>query len=191
MKVGLFFGSFNPVHIGHMVIANHMVEFTDLDEVWFVVSPHNPHKEKKSLLNDYQRLEMVRIAIGENHKLRACDIEFSLPQPSYTADTLIYINEKYPNHVFSLIMGMDNLETFHKWKKHKVILDNNDIYVYPRIGSTTNEFIERVNVHVITDVPIMQISATFIRKSLKDGKNVAPLLYPNVWDYLDKNNFYR
>ncbi|APD06625.1 nicotinate-nucleotide adenylyltransferase [Flavobacteriaceae bacterium UJ101] len=191
MKVGLFFGSFNPIHIGHLVIANHMVEFTTLDEVWFVVSPHNPHKKKSSLLDDYHRLEMVRIAIGENYKLRASDIEFSLPQPSYTVDTLAYINEKYPTYNFSLIMGMDNLDTLHKWKNYEVILENHEIYVYPRIGSGDNNLVEHPNIHIVEDVPIMQISATFIRKAIKDGKNIAPLLYPDVWNFLEKNNFYR
>lgn len=191
MKVGLFFGSFNPIHIGHLVIVNHMVEFTTLDEVWFVVSPHNPHKKKSSLLDDYHRLEMVRIAIGENYKLRASDIEFSLPQPSYTVDTLAYINEKYPTYNFSLIMGMDNLDTLHKWKNYEVILENHEIYVYPRIGSGDNNLVEHPNIHVVKDVPIMQISATFIRKAIKDGKNIAPLLYPDVWNFLEKNNFYR
>lgn len=191
MKIGLFFGSFNPIHIGHMVIANHMVEFTDLDEVWFVVSPHNPHKKKATLLDGYHRLEMVRIAIGKNYKLRASDIEFSLPQPSYTVDTLTYIHEKYPMHNFSLIMGMDNLETLHKWKNHEVILENYNIYVYPRIDSSNTNLGKHSNIHIVKDVPIMQISATFIRKAIKEGKNVAPLLYPDVWDFLEKNNFYR
>lgn len=191
MKIGLFFGSFNPIHIGHMVIANHMVEFTDLNEVWFVVSPHNPHKKKATLLDGYHRLEMVRIAIGKNYKLRASDIEFSLPQPSYTVDTLTYIHEKYPMHNFSLIMGMDNLETLHKWKNHEVILENYNIYVYPRIDSSNTNLGKHSNIHIVKDVPIMQISATFIRKAIKEGKNVAPLLYPDVWDFLEKNNFYR
>ncbi len=191
MKIGLFFGSFNPIHIGHLVIANHMVEFTDLDEVWFVVSPHNPHKKKTTLLDDYHRLEMVRLAIGENYKLRASDIEFSLPQPSYTIDTLTYISEKYPEHHFSLLMGMDNLETFHKWKNYEMILENYELYVYPRIGSNEGQLAGNSKIHIIQDVPIMQISATFIRKAIQEGKNIAPLLYPAVWNFLDKNNFYR
>ncbi|MFV0237170.1 MAG: nicotinate (nicotinamide) nucleotide adenylyltransferase [Flavobacteriales bacterium] len=191
MKIGLFFGSFNPVHIGLMIIANHMVEFTKLDEVWFVVSPHSPHKKKKSLLDDYHRLEMVQIAIGDHYKLRASDIEFFLPQPSYTIDTLAYIKEKYPEHDFSLIMGMDNLETLHKWKNYEVILEGYELYVYPRIGSKSNKLITHSNIHIVENVPIMQISATFIRKAIKEGKNIAPLLSPGVWDFLEKNNFYR
>ncbi|MFV0531661.1 MAG: nicotinate (nicotinamide) nucleotide adenylyltransferase [Flavobacteriales bacterium] len=191
MKIGLFFGSFNPIHIGHLVIANHMVEFTGLDEVWFVVSPHNPHKQKKSLLGDYHRLEMVRIAIEDYYKLRASDIEFSLSQPSYTIDTLTYINEKYPKHDFFLIMGMDNLETFHKWKNYEEILKNHEVYVYPRMGSKEGFFTKHPKVHIIKDVPVMQISATFIRNAIKAKKNVAPLLHPNVWNFLEKNNFYR
>ncbi len=191
MKIGLFFGSFNPIHIGHLVIANHMVEFTDLDEVWFVVSPHNPHKKKTTLLDDYHRLEMVRLAIDENYKLRASDIEFSLPQPSYTIDTLTYISEKYPEHYFSLLMGMDNLETFHRWKNYEMILENYELYVYPRIGSNEGQLAGHSKIHIIQDVPIMQISATFIRKAIQEGKNIAPLLCPAVWNFLDKNNFYR
>lgn len=190
-KIGLFFGSFNPIHIGHLVIANHMVEFTDLEQVWLVVSPQNPFKERSQLLNDYIRLDMVRMAIEHYPKLRASDIEFSLPKPSYTIDTLMYLQEKYPEKEFSLIMGMDNLESFPKWKNHEQILKNHHLYVYPRIGSEGGELVNHSNVTIVPDVPVMQISATFIRESIRNNKNVTPLLPEKVADFLDKNIYYR
>ena len=190
-KIGLFFGSFNPIHIGHLVIANHMVEFTDLEQVWLVVSPQNPFKERSQLLNDYIRLDMVRMAIEHYPKLRASDIEFSLPKPSYTIDTLTYLQEKYPEKEFSLIMGMDNLESFPKWKNHEQILKNHHLYVYPRIGSEGGELVNHPNVMIVPDVPVMQISATFIRESIRNNKNVTPLLPEKVADFLDKNIYYR
>ena len=190
-KIGLFFGSFNPIHIGHLVIANHMVEFTDLEQVWLVVSPQNPFKERSQLLNDYIRLDMVRMAIEHYPKLRASDIEFSLPKPSYTIDTLTYLQEKYPEKEFSLIMGMDNLESFPKWKNHEQILKNHHLYVYPRIGSEGGELVNHPNVTIVPDVPVMQISATFIRESIRNNKNVTPLLPEKVADFLDKNIYYR
>ena len=190
-KIGLFFGSFNPIHIGHLVIANHMVEFTDLEQVWLVVSPQNPFKERSQLLNDYIRLDMVRMAIEHYPKLRASDIEFSLPKPSYTIDTLTYLQEKYPEKEFSLIMGMDNLESFPKWKNHEQILKNHHLYVYPRIGSEGGELVSFPNVTIVPDVPVMQISATFIRESIRNNKNVTPLLPEKVADFLDKNIYYR
>ena len=142
MKIGLFFGTFNPIHIGHLTIANHMVEYTDLDQVWFVVTPHSPFKKKNSLLDDHQRLEMVYRAVKDYPKLRQSDIEFNLPQPNYTINTLSYLEEKYPEHFFALIMGEDNLKSFHKWKNYRVILELHDIYVFPRIsdGNVETEF---------------------------------------------------
>ncbi|HEX9599893.1 MAG TPA: nicotinate (nicotinamide) nucleotide adenylyltransferase, partial [Mariniflexile sp.] len=134
MNIGLYFGSFNPIHIGHLVIANHIAEYSNLDEVWFVVTPHNPFKKKNSLLDNFQRLEMVYRATKDYIKLKPCDIEFNLPQPNYTINTLIYLQEKYPNYAFSLIMGEDNLKSFHKWKNYEVILENHHIYVYPRVS---------------------------------------------------------
>ena len=132
-KVGLFFGSFNPIHVGHLIIGNHMAEFSDLEEVWFVVTPHNPHKKKKSLLDDVHRLAMVRIAIEDFPNLKASNIEFDLPQPNFTVNTLVLLEEKYPTVDFCLIMGEDNLKSFHKWKNFELILDRHSIYIYPRI----------------------------------------------------------
>lgn len=192
MKVGLFFGSFNPIHVGHLVIANHMAEYTDLDQIWFVVTPHNPFKKKSTLLDNYQRLEMVYQATKDYQKLSPSDIEFSLPQPNYTVDTLVYLEEKFPNHEFALIMGEDNLKSFHKWKNYEVILERHHIYVYPRI--TAHNIPERFEghhkIHLI-DAPIMELSSTFIRKSIKSGKNVQPMLPKHVWEYLDDMNFYK
>ncbi len=192
MKIGLYFGSFNPIHIGHLVIANHFAEYTDLDQVWFVVTPHNPFKKKSSLLDNYQRLEMVHLATKAYDKLKPCDIEFNLPQPSYTINTLTYIQEKYPDHEFGLIMGEDNLTHFHKWKNYQLILEHHDIYVYPRITQEKKEtpFHDHNKIHFIK-APVMELSSTFIRQSIKDGKFVRPMLPEPVWNYLDKMNFYK
>ena len=192
MKIGLYFGSFNPIHIGHLVIANHMAEYSDLDQIWFVVTPHNPFKKKSSLLDNYQRLEMVYQATKDYIKLRPSDIEFGLPQPNYTVNTLAHLEEKYPDHEFALIMGEDNLKSFHKWKNYQVILENHHIYVYPRISDSKVEtqFDGHEKIHLV-NAPIMQLSSTFIRQAIKDGKNIEPMLPKNVWKYLDEMNFYR
>lgn len=191
-KVGLFFGTFNPIHIGHLIIGNHFVEYTNLDEVWFVVTPHNPHKKKSNLLDDNHRLAMVRIAVEEYTKLKASNIEFDLPQPNYTINTLIHLEEKYPLNQFSLIMGEDNLKSFHKWKNYDVILERHAIYTYPRIssGKIPDQFMEHNKITRV-DASIMELSSTFIRKSIKQGKNVKPLLPYHVWKYLDEMNFYK
>lgn len=189
-KIGLYFGTFNPIHIGHCVIAQHMLEFTDLDEVWFVVTPHNPHKKKSTLLNDRNRLLMVNLAIENNYKLKVSDIEFGLPQPSYTSNTLAYISEKYPDLNFNLIMGADNLESFHRWKNYEAILENHELYVYPRIESDGGSLTEHPKVHV-TEAPIMQIASTDIRKAIKAGKDVSFMLPPNVWEHIDEQLYYR
>lgn len=192
MNIGLYFGSFNPIHIGHLVIANHIAEYSNLDEVWFVVTPHNPFKKKNSLLDNFQRLEMVYRATKDYIKLKPCDIEFNLPQPNYTINTLIYLQEKYPNYAFSLIMGEDNLKSFHKWKNYEVILENHDIYVYPRVSKdkVETQFDGHKKIHHI-DAPIMELSSTFIRNAIKTGKNVKPMLPEHVWEYLDEMNFYK
>lgn len=192
MKVGLYFGTFNPIHVGHLIIANHMVEFSDLDEVWFVVTPQSPHKKKQSLLDNHHRYELVYIAVEDYPKLRPSNIEFNLPQPNYTVHTLAHISEKYPNKEFSLIMGEDNLKTFHKWKNFETIVEHHNIYVYPRIGGgkVKNQFRDHPKVHRI-DAPVIQISATHIRDSIKQQKNVQALLPKEVWKYLDEMNFYR
>ena len=188
-KIGLYFGTFNPIHIGHLIIANHMANYTNLDEVWFVVSPHNPFKNKKNLLDDYARLEMVHRAVKDFDKLRVSDIEFSLSQPSYTANTLAHLCEKYPGNTFSLIMGGDNLNTFHKWRNYEYILEHHELFVYPRLatmpGSLDNH--ERVN---LVGAPIMQISSSFIRNAIKAKKDVRPMLPPHVWECIDEMNYY-
>ena len=192
MKIGLYFGTFNPIHIGHLIISNYMADYTDLDQVWLIVSPQNPLKKKKSLLEDYHRLAIVRVAIDDNLKLRVSDIEFKMERPSYTSNTLAYIKEKYPQHQFNLIMGEDNLRTFHKWKNYELILDHHDIYVYPRIseGNIETQFDNHKKIHKV-DAPIMELSSTFIRKSIKEGKNVRPMLPEHVWEYLDEMSFYK
>lgn len=199
-KIGLFFGTYNPIHVGHLVIANHLANYTELDEVWLVVSPQNPLKKKDSLLQDYHRLALVRVAIEDNPKLKASDIEFSLPKPSYTSNTLAHINEKYPDCCFALIMGEDNLRTFHKWKNYEDILKNNQIYVYPRI-LTEQEKVENKfnadnglgnhqNVIICDAVPVMNISASFIRAAIKEKKDVSYLLTQPVFKYLTEMHFY-
>ncbi len=190
-QVGLFFGSFNPIHVGHLIIANHLVEHSELDELWFVVTPQNPFKEKHSLLDNYSRLEMVHRAVEGYEKLRPSDIEFNLPQPNYTVNTLAYLEEKYPTICFSLIMGEDNLKSFHKWKNYEHILQNYTIYVYPRIseGSVSEELISHKNITRI-NAPIIELSATFIRDEIKAKRNVRPLLAPKVWQYIDQMGFY-
>lgn len=190
MKIGLYFGSFNPIHIGHLAIANHLQQFSDLDQVWFVVSPHNPFKEKSTLANDYDRLHLVNLAIEDYPNLKASNIEFGLSKPSYTIDTLVVLKEKHPEYDFALIMGMDNLSGFHKWKNHDQILKNYSVYVYPRIGSEAGQWENHPKFHFV-DAPIMEISSTFIRKSIQEGKNIRPLLEQKVWDYLDGSSLYK
>lgn len=191
-KVGLYFGTFNPIHIGHLVIANHMVEFSDLDEVWFVITPQSPFKVKKTLLDNNHRYQMVFEAIKEYPKLKASRIEFDLPQPNYTVNTLVHIGEKYQGHVFCLIMGEDNLKSFHKWKNYETILDGHEVFVYPRIseGAKGHQFKDHPRVHMVK-APIMEISSTFIRKQHKEGKNIRAMLSDAVWTYMDEMNFYR
>lgn len=192
MKIGLFFGTFNPIHVGHLIIANHMAEYSDLENIWFVVTPQSPFKKKNSLLDNRQRYEMVYRATEDYLKLEPCDIEFNLPQPNYTINTLVHLKEKYPKHEFSLIMGEDNLKSFHKWKNYELILEQHDVYVYPRIseGTTDTQFTDHKRIHKI-EAPIMELSSTFIRKGIKKGKIVRPMLPEHVWAYLDEMNFYR
>lgn len=192
-KVGLFFGTFNPIHIGHLIIANHLVEFSDLDEVWFVITPQSPFKTKQSLLEDHHRYQMVYEAVQDYPKLKPSKIEFDLPQPNYTINTLVHLDEEYgEDHQFSLIMGEDNLKGFHKWKNYETILEHHSIYVYPRVseGAVDHQFKAHPQIKRV-DAPIMEISSTFIRKSQKAGKNIRPMLPPEVWKYMDEMNFYR
>lgn len=190
MKIGLFFGSFNPIHIGHMAIANYMVEFTDLDKLWFVVSPQNPLKKKDTLLADHHRLEMVFKATEDDARFQASNIEFNLPKPSYTIDTLTYLKEKYPQYEFVIIMGSDGLVTFSKWKNHEQITGNYTRYVYPRPG-TEEQWLKNIENGKIVDAPLMEISSTFIRKAIASGKDIRYFLPEKVWQYLDEMNFYK
>ena len=192
-KIGLYFGTFNPIHIGHLTIANHLTEYSDLHEIWMVVTPHNPHKKKSYLLDNHNLYEMVYEATKSYPKIKASDIEFKLPQPNYTVHTLAHLHQEYlGQYEFCLIMGEDNLKTLHKWKNYEVILENHDIYVYPRItaGEMDAHFIAHPKVHKI-DAPIMEISSTYIRNSIEQRKNIRPLLTPEVWKYIDEMNFYK
>ncbi len=191
-KTGLFFGSFNPVHIGHLIIANHIVEHTALDNVWLVVTPHNPHKKKASLLNDFQRLTMVRLATENYPAIKDCKIEFDLSQPNYTINTLTVLQEKFPRNEFVLLMGEDNLATFPKWKNFEIILKYYKIFVYPRLHrkSVPAFLINHPSIEFIK-APVIEISATQIRKDIKAGKNVRPLLPPEVYKYIDEMHFYK
>jgi len=192
MRIGLYFGTFNPIHIGHMIIANHMAEHSDLDQIWLVVTPHNPHKQKNTLLDDYQRLHMVTLATEDFTKIKPSDIEFKLPQPNFTVNTLAYLEEKFPKHEFALIMGEDNLNSLHKWKNYEVILENHPIYVYPRLnsGEIDNQLINHSKIHRIS-APVIELSSTFIRESIKNKINVTPMLPQKVWEYIDSSAFYR
>ena len=192
MKIGLYFGTFNPIHVGHMIIANHMAEFSDLDQIWMVVTPHNPHKKKDTLLDDYKRLELVFLATENFPKIKPSDIEFKLPQPNYTVHTLAHLQDKFPSYEFSLIMGEDNLKSFHKWKNYEVILEHHDIYIYPRISEDPENIAlkNHPKMHLIA-APIVEISSTFIRECIKNKKNIRPLIPEKVWEYIDHNNLYK
>lgn len=190
IKTGLFFGSFNPLHIGHLIIANYMATATDLQEVWMVVSPQNPLKLKSTLANDYDRLHLVRIAIDDNPTLRASDIEFNLPKPSYTIDTLTHLREKYPNREFVLIMGGDNLATLHKWKNYESILKYYSIYVYKRPNYELGELAQHPSVRFF-EAPLLDISATYIRDAIKNNKSIRYLVPEPVYDYLETSTMYR
>lgn len=192
-KIGLFFGSFNPIHIGHLILANYILENSDMDELWFVVSPQNPFKDKKSLLTDHNRLDMVQLAVKNYPKMRASNVEFSLPKPSYTIDTLTYLKEKYPNYSFALIMGEDNLDSLPKWKNSEKLMSDYQIIVYPRTfegEKKDSEYLQHENISMI-NAPIIELSATEIRNMIKEGKNVRPMLPPEVFEYLDGSSFYK
>lgn len=190
MKIGLFFGSFNPVHVGHMIIANFMATQTGLDQIWMVVSPQNPFKSKASLAKDYDRLHLLKLAIDDNPSLKASNVEFDLPKPSYTIDTLTYLKEKQPDLDFALIMGGDNLASFHKWKNYELIIRDHDIYVYQRPGHDTSRWLDHPKVHSF-EAPLMKISASYIRKCIQEGLSVRYLVPDAVYDYLDKSSLYK
>ncbi|HLW15204.1 MAG TPA: nicotinate (nicotinamide) nucleotide adenylyltransferase [Flavobacteriaceae bacterium] len=204
-QVGLYFGTFNPIHVGHVIIANHLVEYSDLDEIWFVVTPMSPHKTKDRILDNIDRYDMVKIAIEDYEKLHVSDIEFHLPKPNYTVTTLVHLEERHPNTHFSLIMGEDNLKSLHRWHNFETIIANYTILVYPRIAH--GEIDESIAKNVLkvpqpqgfkefeaniqfVEAPIIELSSSFIRNAIKEGKNVLPMLDKNVWEWIDKNQFY-
>ena len=197
-NIGLYFGTFNPIHVGHLIIANYMADYTPIDEVWLVVSPQNPIKKKESLLADYHRLSLVRIAVEENIKLKASNEEFNLPIPSYTINTLTYLKEKYKKSNFHLIMGEDNLRSFHKWKNHQLIVENHKIFVYPRVITDQENEEKQNNAPIFNhknivkcQAPVMKISSSFIRNAIKSKKDVRYLLTEKVYKYVDEMNFYK
>lgn len=189
MKIGLFFGSFNPIHLGHLIIANTMLEYTDLENLWFVVSPQNPFKKSSNLLHKFDRLDMVRLSIGYNYRMKVSDVEFDMPQPNYTIDTLTYIQEKNPNDEFVLIIGEDNLAQFPKWKNHEKILEYYGLYVYPRPKSEKSVLINHPNVRMV-EAPLLDISATFIRNAIKQGKSIQFLVTQEVESFIKQKKLY-
>ncbi len=189
-KIGLFFGSFNPIHVGHLIISNFIVNRSDLAEVWLVVSPQNPFKKKSSLLDEKHRYYIANLAVEDNYDLRVSNIEFGMPQPSYTIDTLTHLQEKYPDKEFVLIMGSDNLASLHKWKNYEQILAKHEIIVYPRSGNSSPALASHEKVRLL-EVPYMDISSTFIRNSIKNGHSIRYFVTDKVRDYIDKMNFYR
>ncbi|MBB3700563.1 nicotinate-nucleotide adenylyltransferase [Flammeovirga yaeyamensis] len=189
-KTGLFFGSFNPIHIGHLILANAMVQSGEVDEVWFVVSPHNPFKKKSTLLHEFDRLDMVQAAIDKNYNFKATDIEFRMPKPSYTVDTLVYLSEKHPQHDFKVIVGEDNLEGFRKWKNHHIILEDYGLLVYPRPHAKTSDLKDHENVKLI-EAPMVDISATYIRKSIQAKKDIRYMVPDGVRELIESKGFYK
>lgn len=189
-NIGLYFGSFNPVHIGHLIIAQHMVDSTELDQIWFVLSPQNPHKKKSNLLDEKHRLVLLRIATEDNYQMRVCDAELKLPKPSYTVHTLAFLNEQYPQHNFSIIMGGDNLRTFHKWKNYEIILARYKIYVYPRGRDFEVPKFEYGKIEIVNS-PLIDISASLIREKIRNGENPKYLLSEKVYKYIDEMFFYK
>jgi nicotinate-nucleotide adenylyltransferase len=189
MHIGLYFGSFNPIHTGHLIVANHIVENSDIDKVWFVVSPHNPLKDSHSLLNEYDRLHLVQIAIEDNNKFRASNVEFSLPKPSFTIDTLTYLKERFPLEKFSVIMGSDSFQNIHRWKNYEQLLVQYEIIVYKRPGFEVTET-HGAKVQVL-NAPLLEISSTFIRKQIREAKSVRYLLPEKVWQYIADNGYYK
>ena len=190
MKITLYFGSFNPVHTGHMIIANHLLNVTETDQVWLVISPQNPFKKQQQLADSYDRLHLAELAIGDHERIRTNSIEFELPRPSYTIDTLTYLSEQYPEHDFALLVGSDNLPTFHKWKNYEMILSHYTLYVYQRPGNVTDLYSEYPNVHFL-EGPLLDISASFIRQSIRAGHDIRYLVPDAVYHYLNQSDMYR
>jgi nicotinate-nucleotide adenylyltransferase len=189
MKIGLYFGSFNPVHVAHLIIANHILNETDIEKVWFVISPQNPFKSESSLLNEYHRLHLVKTAIEDDNRIKASDIEFTLPKPSYTSTTLAYLKEKNPEHEFCIIMGSDSFQNLHKWKNYEAITKEYEVYVYLRPGfEVTNHVNARLH---LVDAPLLQLSATQIRQYIKEGKSIRYLVPENVREEIEKGGYYK
>ncbi|MGK7395929.1 MAG: nicotinate (nicotinamide) nucleotide adenylyltransferase [Candidatus Cyclobacteriaceae bacterium M3_2C_046] len=195
MKIGLYFGSFNPIHNGHLIVANILVETTDLQEVWFVISPRNPFKSSSTLLHEFDRLHMVRLAIEDNYHFKATDVEFQMPRPSYTIDTLVYLQEKHPHHQFKLIMGSDNMKFFPKWKNSEVILNQFGLYIYPRPGAHPNDSDQTIllkHPHVkVFEAPLLDISATFIRQCIQKERSIRYLVPDSVTDFIQSKKLYQ
>ena len=190
MKITLYFGSFNPVHTGHMIIANHLINATDTDQVWMVISPQSPFKKKDNLADSYDRLHFMELAIGTNEAIKSCNIEFELPVPSYTIDTLTYLKERYPENDFSIVMGSDNVGSFNRWKNYEMILEHYFVYIYQRPGSESDLYKDHPSVHYL-DGPLLDISSSFIRKLIREGKSIRYLVSENVFDYLEESNMYK
>ena len=186
----LYFGTYNPVHVGHMIIGQFIYENSNAKELWYVVSPQNPFKKNQTILDDRQRLHMVNLAINDPYHVKASDIEFNLPKPSYTAITLAHLSEKHPDKKFAIVMGSDNLVNFHKWKNYESILEHHQIIVYPRKGKETDRYASNKNVHRIV-APEIELSSTLIRNGTKEGRDVSQMLPFRVWEYLDSNSFYK
>lgn len=189
MNIGLYFGSFNPIHIGHLIIANHVLNETELEKIWFIVSPQNPLKESKSLLNEFDRLHLVRLAVQDDNRIKCSDIEFNLSRPSYTSNTLAFFSEKHPEHKFSIIMGSDSYQNLSKWKNFEYIVSNYPIYVYRRKNFEVNQPYSKPP--IILDAPLIEISASQIRQYIKEGKSIRYLVPENIRDEIESRKFYR
>lgn len=188
MHIGLYFGSFNPVHTGHLIIANHVVEYTNIDKIWFVLSPQNPLKEAGTLLNEYDRLHLVELAIQQNRKFRASNVEFHLPRPSYTIDTLTYLTEKFPLECFSVIVGSDSFQNIRHWKNHKQLLSNYSFIIYNRPGfKVTDTYGATIT---ILDAPLLEISSAYIRQQISEKKSIRYLVPDSVETYITENRYY-
>ncbi|HXB45963.1 MAG TPA: nicotinate (nicotinamide) nucleotide adenylyltransferase [Puia sp.] len=191
MKIGLYFGSFNPIHHGHLIIANYVLQYADVDQVWFIVSPQNPLKSSNSLLNEYHRLYLVQCAIEGEKNLRAKDTEFKLPKPSYTVDTLTYLQEQYPSYQFSVIMGSDSFSNLSRWKNYAFIVKHYPIYVYRRTGHEIHPDATLTARPIIMDAPLIEISATHIRENIKSGKSIRYLVPEKVREEIEQNGYYK
>lgn len=189
MQIGLYFGSFNPIHVGHLIIANHLLNETQIKKIWFVVSPQNPFKENKSLLNEYDRLHLVRLAVQDDNRIKCSDIEFSLPKPSYTSNTLAFISEKHPDIKFSIIMGSDSYQNLDKWKNFETIINNYNIYIYKRKEHEINKILGRKP--IILNAPLIEISASQIRENIKSGKSIRYLVPEIVREEIETRKFYK